>query len=82
LIACTIPQRVELGEVLVRPLLQPVGQCAASAVPGRQLEVRVDAFAALGVVFGDAPVLPADPRGSHRAIEDTVRQVLAAARFR
>jgi agmatinase len=52
---------------------------AASCPPGPQLEAGVDALAELRVVdFGDAPVLPADPAASHRAIEDTVAQVVAA----
>jgi agmatinase len=46
---------------------------AASCPPGPHLEAGIDAFAALRVVdFGDAPVVPADPEGSHRAIEETV----------
>jgi agmatinase len=53
---------------------------AASCPPGAHLEAGVDAFAALRVVdFGDAPVVPADPEGSHRAIEETVAAVLGAA---
>jgi agmatinase len=52
---------------------------AASCPAGRHLEAGVDAFAELQVVdFGDAPVVPADAERSHRAIEETVRQVLAA----
>ena len=52
---------------------------AASCPPGPHLEAKVDAFAQLRVVdFGDAPVVPADPVESHRAIEETVRQVLTA----
>ncbi len=52
---------------------------AASCPPGPHLEAKVDAFAELKVVdFGDAPVIPADPEGSHQAIEATVSQVLAA----
>jgi agmatinase len=52
---------------------------AASCPPGPHLEAKVDAFAELRVVdFGDAPVIPADPVESHRAIEETVGQVLAA----
>ena len=52
---------------------------AASAPPGPHLEAWVDAFAELKVVdFGDAPVIPADVERSHRAIEQTVQQVLAA----
>jgi agmatinase len=48
-------------------------------VAGPHLEVGVDAFADLRIVdFGDAPVIPADPRASHAAIEATVGEVLAA----
>jgi agmatinase len=59
--------------------LAPRAIRGASSPPGPHLEVGVDAFAALRVVdFGDAPVIPADPRASHAAIEATVGQVLAA----
>ena len=52
---------------------------AASCPPGPHLEAGVDAFAELRVVdFGDAPVVPADPAGSHRAIEELVGLVVAA----
>jgi agmatinase len=52
---------------------------AASCPPGAHLEAGVDALAELRVCdFGDAPVLPADPAASHRAIEETVAEVLAA----
>ena len=52
---------------------------AASCPPGPHLEAGVDAFAELRVVdFGDAPVVPADPEGSHAAIEALVREVAAA----
>src|SRR4051812_29178685 len=52
---------------------------AASAPPGPHLEAGVDAFSALRIAdFGDAPVIPADALRSHRAIEATVGQVLAA----
>jgi agmatinase len=52
---------------------------AASCPPGPHLEAKLDAFAELRVVdFCDAPVLPADAARSHRAIEDTVGQVLDA----
>ncbi len=52
---------------------------AASCPPGPHLEAGVDAFEALRVVdFGDAPVLPADPSGTHEAIERTVGAVLDA----
>jgi agmatinase len=52
---------------------------AASCPPGPHLEAGIDAFEALRVVdFGDAPVLPADPAGTHEAIERTVGQVLDA----
>jgi agmatinase len=52
---------------------------AAGCPPGPHLEARVDGLAELRVVdFGDAPVVPADPRGNHAAIERTVAQVVAA----
>jgi agmatinase len=59
--------------------LAPRAIRGASSPPGPHLEVGVDAFSELRVVdFGDAPVIPADPRTSHAAIEATVGQVLAA----
>ena len=52
---------------------------AASCPPGRHLETGIEAMAELRVVdFGDAPVVPADPTGSHAAIERVVGQVVAA----
>jgi agmatinase len=52
---------------------------AASCPPGAHLEAGIDAFEELRIVdFGDAPVIPADAERSHAAIEETVRQVLAA----
>jgi agmatinase len=52
---------------------------AASCPPGPHLEAGVDALEELRVVdFGDAPVLPADAVASHKAIEETVAQVVAA----
>jgi agmatinase len=52
---------------------------AASCPPGPHLEAGADAYAELRVVdFGDAPVVPADAARSHRAIEETVGEVLAA----
>jgi agmatinase len=52
---------------------------AASCPPGPHLEAKVDWSTALRVVdFGDAPVVPADPVGSHRGIEELVRQVVEA----
>jgi agmatinase len=55
---------------------------AASCAPGPHLETGIDAFAALRIVdFGDAPCLPADPRRSHEAIEQTVATVLEAGAF-
>jgi agmatinase len=52
---------------------------AAGCPPGPHLEAGIDAFAELRIVdFGDAPVVPADAAVSHRAIEDTVGQVLDA----
>jgi agmatinase len=52
---------------------------AASCPPGPHLEAKVDWAEALSVVdYGDAPVLPADPVRSHRAIEDTVSEIVRA----
>jgi agmatinase len=52
---------------------------AASCPPGPHLETGIDALAALRVVdFGDAPVIPADAKRSHEAIEATVAQVVDA----
>ena len=52
---------------------------AASGFPGAHLETGINPYAELRVVdFGDAPVLPADPRRSHAAIERTVRAVVRA----
>src|SRR5438445_10206972 len=52
---------------------------AAGCPPGPHLEAGIDAFAALRLAdFGDAPVVPADPELSHRAIEETVGTVLSA----
>lgn len=52
---------------------------AASCPPGPHLEAKLDAMEELRVVdFGDAPVVPSDPAGSHAAIERTVGQVVAA----
>src|SRR5881398_2594327 len=52
---------------------------AASLPPGPHLEAKIDALAELRVVdFGDAPVVPAAPEASRRAIEATVRQVVYA----
>jgi agmatinase len=52
----------------------------ASCAAGRHLEAGVDGLRGdLRVIdFGDAPILPADPVRSHRAIEETVGAVLAA----
>jgi agmatinase len=59
--------------------LAPRAIRAASCPPGPHLEVKVDAFAELRVLdYGDAPVIPADARRSHAAIEATVAEVLAA----
>jgi agmatinase len=53
---------------------------AAGCAAGPHLEAGVDALGRdLRVIdFGDAPILPADPVRSHRAIEETVAMVLAA----
>ena len=59
--------------------LAPRAIRGASSPPGPHLEAGVDAFAELRVVdFGDAAVTPADPRGSHAAIEAIVGEVLGA----
>jgi agmatinase len=59
--------------------LAPRAIRGASSTSGPHLEAGVDAFAELRIVdFGDAPVIPADPRASHAAIEATVGEVLAA----
>src|SRR5688500_13538434 len=50
---------------------------AASCPPGPHLEARVDWAERLRVVdYGDAAVVPADPVGSHAAIEKLVRDVV------
>ena len=52
---------------------------AASCPPGPHLDARVDALAELEVVdYCDAPVLPADPVRTDRAIASTVGEVVAA----
>ncbi len=52
---------------------------AASCPPGPHLEAGVDAASELRVVdFGDAPVIPADPARTRKAIEETVAQVVRA----
>lgn len=52
---------------------------AAGVPPGPHLEAGIDAFAALRVIdYGDAPVTPANPETSHRAIQDTVGDVVGA----
>jgi agmatinase len=52
---------------------------AASCPPGPHMEAKVDAFDVLKIVdYGDAAVLPADWERTHRAIEKTVGEVLAA----
>ena len=52
---------------------------AAGCPPGPHLEAGIDAFERLRVVdFADAPVVPADAERSHRAIEETVGQVVGA----
>jgi agmatinase len=51
----------------------------ATPTAAYHLETRVDWWDTLRVVdYGDAPVLPADPKGSHRAIEAIVGEVVAA----
>ncbi len=52
---------------------------AASCPPGPHLEAKVDASAVLKAVdFGDAAVIPADPRRTHEAIERVVGEALDA----
>ncbi|MEN3279083.1 MAG: guanidinopropionase [Solirubrobacteraceae bacterium] len=69
----------ELVSDLPGTRLAPRAIRGAGFGPGRHLEAKLDPFAHLRVVdFGDAPVVPADPRASHAAIEATVGQVLAA----
>ena len=52
---------------------------AASCPPGPHLEAKLDAFEDLRVVdFGDAAVVPADPKATHAQIERTVGQVVSA----
>ena len=52
---------------------------AASCPPGPHLEAKLDALAELRVVdFGDAAVVPADPKRTHAQIERTVGQAVAA----
>jgi agmatinase len=52
---------------------------AASCPPGPHLEAKIDAFAELRIVdFCDAPVLPADSVRTHRAIAETVGEVVEA----
>jgi agmatinase len=52
---------------------------AASCPTGPHLEVGIDFAEVLKVVdYGDAPVIPANPKGSHQAIYDTVTEVLQA----
>jgi len=50
---------------------------SAGCPPGPHLETRVDWAEQLRVVdYGDAAVVPADPSGSHAAIETVVREVV------
>ena len=52
---------------------------AASCPSGPHLEAQVDAFSELRIIdFCDAPVLPGDAGRSHRAIAETVGEVVAA----
>jgi agmatinase len=51
----------------------------ASCPPGPHLEAKVDALSELRAIdYGDAPVIPADPRRTQEAIERTVREVVDA----
>jgi agmatinase len=59
--------------------LAPRAIRSASSPPGPHLEVGVDATEVLRIVdFGDAAVVPADPRASHAAIEAVVGEALGA----
>jgi len=52
---------------------------AASCPPGPHLEAKIDALAELRVVdFGDAAVVPADPKRTHAQLERTVGQAVSA----
>ncbi len=52
---------------------------AASCPPGPHLEAGVDWSTVLRVVdYGDAPIVPSDPAGSHATIEALVTEVAAA----
>jgi agmatinase len=51
----------------------------ASLGSGAHLEAKIDPLKALRVVdYGDAPIVPGDPRAAHQAIEDTVTEVAHA----
>jgi agmatinase len=53
---------------------------AASCPPGLHLQAKIDAFAELRIVdFCDAAVLPGDAVRTHRAIAETVGEVVSAA---
>jgi agmatinase len=55
---------------------------AAGIEHGPHLEAGIDAFERLRAVdFGDAPVVPFDAAASHRAIEETVAEVVASDTF-
>jgi agmatinase len=59
--------------------LAPRAIRAAGCPPGPHLAAGIDAFAELKIIdFGDAAVVPGDPETSHRAIEETVGQVVDA----
>jgi agmatinase len=52
---------------------------AAGCPPGPHLEAKLDAFSELRIVdYGDAPVVPADPRQSHQAIQSIIDEVAEA----
>jgi agmatinase len=52
---------------------------AASLPPGRHVIAGVDPLEVLRVIdYGDAPVMPHDPRRAHAAIEAQVREVVGA----
>jgi agmatinase len=69
----------ELVSDLPGTRLGPRAIRTATPTSSYHLEAKIDWADHLRVVdFGDAPVVPTDPVRSHRAIEDTVLEVLAA----
>src|SRR3954468_1190891 len=59
--------------------VEPRAIRAASGPPGPHLGAGIDAFAALSiVVYGDAPVIPADARRTHAGIRTLLGEVVDA----